>query len=235
VEEPSLDRAALRCRTLSLSKAVDARGEQGLEGRGDLDLLTALGLHRRELLDEERVALSGLDDALSRLDREIDELCHERLAVALGQGLERNEGRIRLRCGPDWSHLEEVWSRRAEHEHRDVLRERCDVLDEIEERRLCPVNVVEDDDERRRPCQLLEQPADTPCDLLGRNRCARHAECGLDPDSGELGVAHALERIAEAPDLGGDLLQGPVGDSFAIREAAADDDARRHAPEQLTC
>ena len=67
MEEASLDRASLGCCALVLTEAVDTRREQGLEGRRHLEPLAVLRLHRRELLDEERVALRGTGDAIAQL------------------------------------------------------------------------------------------------------------------------------------------------------------------------
>ena len=55
----------------------------------------------------------------------------------------------------------------ADQEHRRARREQRDLLDEVEERLLAPLDVVEHDHERRR---LLEQLAERPRDLVGRGR-----------------------------------------------------------------
>ena len=66
--------------------------------------------------------------------------------------------------------IEELRPSQAEEQDRRPGREQGDVLDEVEERLLAPLDVVEDADERR---LLLEQLAEGPGDLLGRRRPRR--------------------------------------------------------------
>ena len=96
------------------------------------------------------------------------------------------------------------------------------MLDELEERRLGPVHVVEDEDERplarARLAELAEEPGE-----LGRGRRR------LGVERGENGVALlARSRAVE------NLPQRPVRDALAVREAPAPEgrDALR-APGQL--
>ena len=83
------------------------------------------------------------------------------------------------------------------------------MLDELEERRLGPVDVVEDEDERPLARARLAEPAEEPGELgRGRRR--------LGVERGEDGVALlALVRLLER------LAQRPVRDALAVGEAAA--------------
>ena len=78
-------------------------------------------------------------------------------------------------------------SRDADEQDREIAREVGDVLDQVEERRLGPVEVVDHDDER--PCsrERLEQPPDGPEGLL-----ARPSSRAAEPER----TGHALERSA---------------------------------------
>ena len=67
----------------------------------------------------------------------------------------------------------ELGAGEAEQQDRRAGREQGDVLDEVEERLLAPLDVVEQADERR---LLLEQLAERPGDLLGRGCLVRLAQ-----------------------------------------------------------
>ena len=234
VEEPPFDRAALDHGALRLAELVDARGQQRLQRRRHLELaVPALGPHGDELLDEERVPLGRVDDPLPRLLGEIAEPLHERLAVLLR---ERVQGE-HVALGLGAVHVGRVSNRSGRAVHRRRRGTSCDergeVLDEVEERRLRPVDVVEDDDEGPRRSHRLEQPADAPGDLLGRDGRVRRSERGLDAHRGELGVARAPERGADVSNLGCELLERPVRDPLAVGKAPPDEHARLRAPEQL--
>src|SRR5439155_4137421 len=82
---------------------------------------------------------------------------------------------------------------------------------ELEERRLCPVDVVEDEEERP----------------LARERLAEAAEQERDLGSGRgsLGVERSEDRALLVALRSGedDLAERPVRDSLAVREAAAEE------------
>src|SRR5207248_3024258 len=71
-------------------------------------------------------------------------------------------------------------------QQRRVTRERCDTLDQIEERRLGPVDVVEDYDERPASRERLEQSARGPRDLVRGARGGRLEPLG---DRGRIRLA----------------------------------------------
>ena len=105
------------------SQAVQARDEEGLNARRHGQLVSGAGAlladHREHLLDEERVAAGGVDDALARVrglrgmelelaDERLDQL--ERLALAerSEQARDRVElparpSRPQVRCGSSTS------------------------------------------------------------------------------------------------------------------------------------
>ena len=90
-----------------------------------------------------------------------------------------------------------------------------EVLDELEERRLRPVHVVEDEDERLLARDRLAEAPKQPGDLGRRRRRLGIQRC-------EDGVAFlALRRVGE------NLAQRPVRDALAVGEAASPE--RRHA------
>ena len=66
---------------------------------------------------------------------------------------------------PGGAAVEQLRAGHAEQQERGAAREQRDMLDQVEERLLAPLDVVEHDDERR---LLLEQLAERPADLLRR-------------------------------------------------------------------
>ena len=100
------------------------------------------------------------------------------------------------------------------------------MLDQVEEGRLTPVDVVEDTNERRFGRCLLERLAKGPGDLVRRRRLLRVTENGGDCGGGRL-VRRPRSELEER------LGHGPVGDSFAVGEAASTHDLGVEAGEEL--
>ena len=106
------------------------------------------------------------------------------------------------------SHIEQLGARDAEQEDRRVAREVGDVLDEVDEHRLGPLQVVDDDDLRTLGRARLEQAAEG--ELRLRRRRADH-RLGLDADRDQ------------------DLDERPVRDALPVGEAAPAQDVGRVA------
>ena len=77
--------------------------------------------------------------------------------------------------------LEQLRAGRADEQQRDVARPAREVVDELEQRLLGPVQVVEHDDQRPAARERLEQLADRPERLLAPGRRAREAERAGEP------------------------------------------------------
>jgi hypothetical protein len=122
------------------------------------------------------------------------------------------------------------------HEHDRALRRAENVLDEVEHRRLRPVDVLDQDDERSDGCHGLEQPAHRPEGLLDgelrggkadgcsdalRDRVVLRERSDLRPRD--------LRRILleNARRLANDLEDGPEGDAAPVRQAASSNDRGR--------
>ena len=102
----------------------------------------------------------------------------------------------------------------------------ADLLDQVEERLLAPVDVVEDDDERSLGGCLLERLAERPRDLLRPSSrvSSRRAASGSPPRPPR---RPAARRAAQHLD------DRPVGDALAVGQAAAAHDPRVDRREQL--
>src|SRR5438067_11648807 len=101
------------------------------------------------------------------------------------------------------------------------------MLDEIEQHRLAPLQVVEDADERATRCLGLEELAERPGRLgWSRGRCFTD---GQEPEERPSYLRRELEgrqcvgRIG-AEQLLQDLRHWPVGDPLPVRKAAPTED-----------
>ena len=153
------------------------------------------------------------------------------LGFVVAQWRERDEPRPRPWRRPRRAGVEEIWAREAEQEDRRAAREAEDVLEQVEQRRLGPVDVVDGDDERSRGGERLEEPAKRPRRLLRR---ARLVVAPIAPTISRvaIGPRSTFARSPPSPaqdrlrDLAHDLGEREVGDPLAVRDAAPDDDAR---------
>ena len=205
----------------------------------------ALDEHADGLLDEERVALGALDRLLReclrplarRAGELIEQLLDELRALLLGQRIELDRGRAHAAPAPAGARVEELGPREAEDQDRRA-NPVGDVLDEVEQRRLGPVDVLEEQDQRLYVGDALHDLARRPRDLLRAalalerlhqpGRETEHVRDGL------LGAALAqlLERLLEwivVRDAGGGLhhlAQRPVRDALAVRKRTAHENAR---------
>ncbi len=166
VEDLPLDGAALERASLADRQLVEPRSEQRLDRRRDGDLA-----HRRESCTIASICStkSGLPSAASAIRSRMpsaSSAAPSRRSISssvslLGQRLEQHGGRVQLAAAPRRPKLEQLRSRAAQHEQRRIARPVGDVLDQIEERRLGPLQVVEvrrRADARERPTRRAAEP-----------------------------------------------------------------------------
>ena len=187
-------------------EAVEPSGEERLDRRRELDELhrrpRLLGEHRDELLGVERIPLGHLCDARAELRRQ------HAAAVECGEELCRVPGRERLepheRALPPRPLLEQLRPGDAEEQDRCVAAPAADVLDEVEQRRLGPVDVLEENEQRTLRAERLEQPAHGPEELLrrGGSGAAEHPEALDDERCVGLAAHRVRHRLlaAEPPE-----------------------------------
>ena len=238
VEHAPFDRRALKHGSLVGTEPVEPRREQRLDRRRDDNLLCGvLGLHGEHLLDEERIAFGCFDDPRSRrvaqlvrLDQSVD----ENLSLDARKWTQGDGCRVRARRGPRRAGIEEIGPGQAKEQDWSAAGEADQVLEQVEQCRLCPVDIVGDDEQRAPPREGLEEFPERPRGFLGRAG-ARTVECSDCPcdarDDERRPVAlrqqlcKALLRVG-AGDLANDLCERPVGYAIAIREAPSNDDTR---------
>ena len=138
----------------------------------------------------------------------------------------------RSRRRPVRAPFQQLITRHAEDQQRGIARLHAKVLDQVEQRRLGPVDVLEDEDHRTAMRKRLDPGSDGPRDVRPRGDALLHAG-GLQHPVGQGGRAalrgqQLLDRGARVRAGGAphDLGEGPEGHAFAVWEAVAGVDAR---------
>ena len=125
--------------------------------------------HGEHLLDEQWVAFRRVNDAIAECGCD-PAIVHEPFdqihRLGLVQRGKRDETRSGPRSGPRRTGVEEVGARKTEEQDRGPAREAEDVLEQVEHRRIGPMNVVHRHDERSRHGERLEEPSERPRRLL---------------------------------------------------------------------
>ena len=160
VEDLPLDRAALRGLALRSCEPVEPRSEELLERRGDRGV-RVVREHRSQLLDEEGVAARGV--AHPR-ELRLSDTERGREGVDLAR---RERGEAHDRPRPLRPALEQLRPRQPDQQDASPAVARH-VLDQIEQRVLRPVQVVEHDHDTPFLRQPLEHPPGGPGDRLRR-------------------------------------------------------------------
>ena len=137
-----------------------------------------------------------------------DQAVHQLRALAGCERLEEERRRVHLPPAPAGPQIEQLGARDAQEEDRRVAREIRDVLDEVDEDGLGPLQVVDDDHLRALDGPCLEEAAEREL-RLGRRRADHGVGLGTDGDE--------------------DLDEWPVRDPLAVRETAAAEDIGRVA------
>ena len=180
---------------------VDARLQKRVDGGRDDDLaLAAVFAHHREHSSTKSGLPADADVIRSRSSGSSGASVTRRSMAPRTrrcQRLEQERRRIELPA----THLggrPGARARDAEQEDRRIAREVGDVLDEVDEDRLGPLQIVDNDDLRAVGCPRFEEPTEGE---LGLRRGGPDDRVGLDADRDQ------------------DLHQRPVGDPLAVREA----------------
>ena len=260
VEHLALHRAAFHHRALLGIEAVQARGEQQLDGRRHREVGQILGRaphlpvesqqavvdqHADHLLDEQRVTVGRREDALASRRRQVvlaEQVVEQFDGGIAGQRLEQDRRRVHLAAAPLRAQLEQLGPRDHEQQHRGVAGPVGEVLHQVEQQGLGPVQVVDHQHERVRPRQVLEQPARGPRGVLRARRLgpAEHA-ADRSRDRGRLvgPVEHGVHAgphgrrvgaVGQSSRLAHDLGERVVRDALAVGEAPPAQDAGAVSP-----
>ncbi len=218
---------ALQHVALVVGEPVEPGGENGLdrlghrervELRGEhavaLDQPVVLGQHSHHLAQEERVAAGGAAELpRGRTLERADEMLEQRRGVVGRQRLERQHR-------PGRAHLGELAAGEAADEDRRIAAPAGEVLDEVEEGRLRPLDVVQDEHDGPVPGEGLEEPPHGPVELVAPRAGLGAADGFDDAPADGVRVRLGAERLVEV-DAAHDLDERPVRDPAAVREAGA--------------
>ena len=198
VEDGALDRRAREHVALVVGEPVDALLQQRAQRRGQRRARSRTTARSRTRPPARRRAgcppTAGRSGARRPAAAMRPRAGRDELLGVLGrERIEHREHAGALRAGPGRALLEQLRTRERD-QHDGAVRERCEVLDEVEQPGLGPVQVVERDHQRPVGCDALEQPAERPLDLLA----GAAAPAGADRDRDAIGDLLAALDIGEA-------------------------------------
>ena len=251
-EDPADHGRPLQDGLLVRRQPIDPRSDQRLQGVRDplreFRRRPALALvqHPDRLLEEERIPLGLREQRRPRLgidgpvDRErVDEL----LALHSVERLELDRRRAQPAAAPTGTDVEQLGARESQDQERRVADPLREVLDQVEQRLFCPVDVLEGEHERRVAAEPIDPFARCPGDLLlaplALDRL-EHARGKAEQIGDLLALARLtelldrdLQRVVVRDPRGGldHLGERPVGDALAVRQRAAGE--HRRALERL--
>ncbi len=253
-EGASDHRAALEHDLRSCRQPVDARADHRLERVGDA--IAALGSllheHPHRLLHEEGVALGLVEQACAHLPRHpvfFEQRICKCLAVFAPERFELDRGRAYSPASPPRPHVEQFRARKAEDQERTLAHPLREMVDQLEQGLLGPVDVLEDHDQRLHVGQLVGELPRGPRDF-GRTPFAfdRLHHAGRETEQlGDRLVAATLDQLLlcrfhriVVRDSGGrldHLGQRPVRHALAVGQRATGEDrgaldSREEFPDQ---
>ena len=204
-EHPADERRGLEHALLARLQPVDSGRDQRLHAVGDAVEPLVLAQHAGDLLDEQRVAFRPLEHERPLRRRHVgprEQGVRELAALPWVERGELDRARTPDAAAPGGARVEQVRPRDGDDQDRNVPERPCEMLDQIEERLLRPVHVLEDEDERLQVGELL-RPAQRGPGQLGRRALAlggaEHAQRHRQQ------VGHRLALAGEAQ-----LLEGVV-------------------------
>ena len=178
---------------LGLGKPVEPRREQSVNRVRDAG--RAFQRSRQQLLEEERVPGRPGENrrTVVVVERCVGvEAVEQHAGLIRGEGVEEDRRGVQPAPGPLRPGIEELGSREAEQQDRRPG-ELGHMLDEVEEGRCPPVQVLEHEDDRSPSPECLEQPASGPGCLLDGACGRRFARRRSDPRRDDVGVPLARE------------------------------------------
>ncbi len=199
-EHPPHERAVTEHRPRIRGQRVDARRDQRLQRVRDADgrALTLFDEHPDRLLDEQRVALRLVEEHGPQpvgQRRTFDECVDELRDLGLWKRPELDRNRSSSPSAPTRPRVEKLGTCETHDQDRGIVDAIGQMLDEVEERLLRPVDVLEPEHERlclsevRRP--LVRSPRDLLAATTSRD-VVQHTGC--EPE--EIGDGVARARVA---------------------------------------
>jgi len=237
---------------------VETGRDQRLDGRGHgsggqvAGHLPATGLAAQpalldqggqQLLDEQRVPAGGPGDPLPGRGGQgpgAGQSVQQRPRVVRPQRLQQHADGVGPAAGPGRALLQQLGPGDGDEQDRGLVAALAELLDQVEEGRLGPVEVVEHHNERALGGQGLQQAAGRPGGLLDRGRVGLQPDQLPDPlghqvpvgvapvdQGGQLGPGRRRRVLQPDPGrLADHLGQRPEGAAVAVGQAAAEQQGR---------
>ena len=202
---PSTEACSSSARSSGSSRSMRAASTASMVGGS-----VPVAADRHELLEEQRVAFRRARRSAARRSGSARHAPRRAPAPrASGQRVEREHRRAALRRRPRGPLLEQLRAAEAHEQDRRAARERGDVVDQVEQRRLGPVDVVEDDHER-------------PVGARDRARAAAARPTPSPPAwparrSADGGEELARSTASSPPSCGGEVLARKLADDLGQR------------------
>ena len=256
-EDSPDDRRALDNGPLFALEPVEARGEERVDRRRDPEARqiayddpapvapleqAVVDEHPQGLADEQRVPFGRLGDPRACVFGELppaEQVADQAVGLGVRQRRERDERLVRLAGEPAPARLHQLGSRQEEQHDRYAANPVGEVLEQVEERRRRPLDVVEDHEERPSLGERLEELPNRPKRLVDARGCRGKPEEAAEPVADERRVGRTLEEkvqlssglarrigIADARGTLQQLRDRPEGDPLPVRQAAPADDGR---------
>lgn len=261
-EDLAHHRGSLEQALLLRRQAVQPGGDEALERLRQRQRRSraALSVEPGELLSVERVAAGALEQEQLHVGAEhraLEQVRHQARRLLVGQRLERQRGGVEPAAAPAGAPGEELRPGGADDQQGHARRPVGELVHEVEEAVVGPLQVLEDEHERALRRQLLEEappggeglapavapqlrflrqpgqgpkPTLDPGDVLGLDHLGNGAV--------ELLLRYRLPVCLQDAGLGlDDLGQRPEGDAVAVGEAAAlapDDEPGLGVPRSAT-
>ena len=178
------DRSRVEVCLLVGGQAIEASADDALQRLGERQVLggASLEVQLGELLGVEGVAAGAFEQGLldvGRQHRAVEQGGHQPGGLDVGQRLERDRRGIELAATPVRAPSKQLRSGRADHQHRHVGHPVGELVDEVEQAVVGPLEILEDEDERALCGEFLEE-APPGCEGL-RSSAAPELRLVLEP------------------------------------------------------
>ncbi len=156
------DRSRVEVCLFVSGQAIEASADDALQRLGEWQVLggASLEVQLGELLGVEGVAAGAFEQGLldvGRQHRAVEQGDHQPGGLNVGQRLERDRRGIELAATPVRAPSKQLGSGRADHQHRHVGHPVGELVDEVEQALVSPLEILEDEDQRTLRGELLEE------------------------------------------------------------------------------
>ena len=206
-EHPADDGRFLEQLLLLGRQRVEAGGDDPLDRLGKDDFVRPRLEHARELLRVERIAARVREQPRLKVGvdrRPPEQRVQECRRLLLGERRQQDRRRVDLAAAPVGATRQQLGPGGAEDQQRHAARPVDEVVDEVEQRVVGPVQVLEDEDERALVGDRLEEAAPGREGLVAAvARClvgvepGERAQAPLDPCGVGRIVDESLDRLAK--------------------------------------